>query len=278
MSRTAIYAYGFDGSQAVIEAAVVAIGLTPFTIVILPTLHVDAGGNLFLNSTPLERLSRGLAPELAELKTGFSHTKKVLLSIGPDQSDFDNIAADLPGVVKKIARFAEKNGIDGIDLDYGGAEDADHAALLASIAERYAALAPGAIITAAPYHGQEFWAGKDGVLSRTATGKGNLISWFNVQFYQGTVNQPPAGYLDLFSAWATAIGEKGNGVAKPAEFIVPGCNATVPNFTPADMAIGLGNIRNKYTEIGGGFVWNHVGLNAPVKEWGKAISKAVAHQ
>lgn len=277
MSRSAIYAYGFDGSQAAVEAAVVGLGMTHFNVVILPSLHVGQGGELYLNDVPVERLSRALTPELAELKTGFSHSKQVLLSIGPYQADFDNIARDVHGTVGRIARFAQRHGIDGIDLDYGGVEDAEHVTLLATIAREYANAAPGSVITAAPYHGQEFWAGRNGLLSKTALGGDNLLSWFNVQFYEGDANQPPAGWLDLFDSWATAIGQKGNGVSDPAEFVVAGCNGTVPGFGPADMTAGLENVRNKYPRIGGGFVWNHVGLNAPAKEWAKAISRAVAH-
>ena len=277
MNRSVIYAYGFDGDHKEIEATVVALGMTAFTVIVLPCLHVGAGGELRLNDVPVERLSRELQIELSELKTAFSHSKEILVAIGPDQSDFDNIGQDVRRITGRIARFTEKIGADGIDLDYSGTYDARHATLLAEIAARYKDAAPGSVVTAAPYQSPEFWAGQDGVLSKAKGGKGNLFDWFNVQFYLGAKNRRPEEYLDTFASWANLVGRKDNGVKDPAGFLVPGCNATVPDFTPGDMTAGIGNIRNKYPAIGGGFVWNLRGLNATPKEWGKAISRAVAH-
>lgn len=277
MNRSVIYAYGFDGDHKEIEATVVALGMTAFTVVVLSCLHVGPDAELYLNKVPVERLARELQVELGELKTTFSHSKQVLVAVGPEPGDFQNIARDVRRAAGRIARFAEKIGADGIDINFGGPHDAAHAPLVAEIAKQYSELAPGSIVTAAPYQSPEFWGGKNGVLSRTATPKGNLFSWLNVQLYEGATNRRPEQYLDSFAAWANAIGAKGNGVKDPGRFMVPGCNATSPDFTPADFAAGVGNIRNKYPEIGGGFVWNLRGLNAPPKEWGKVVSQAVAH-
>jgi hypothetical protein len=76
MSRSAIYAYGFDGNQAAVEAAVVALGLTPFNVVLLPSLHVGPGGELALNNVPVERLSRALEPDRKSGASGKSAPRR----------------------------------------------------------------------------------------------------------------------------------------------------------------------------------------------------------
>jgi hypothetical protein len=279
MTSDVIWAYGFDGDQQQVEEEVAAIGPTAFDVVILPFLHVHADGSLYYNDTPLDSVWCGLANALGKLKADFPVQKRLLMSIGPMQADFEAFVANIGTVLLELLEFTAKHHIDGIDLDYEGDYETPYLELLAKLVSAYRAAAPDDLVTAAPYEQPEFWAGAGGLLSRTATSglTGNLIDWFNVQFYMGSENIAPDAYPQTFETWATAVAAPGNGVPDGPDFIVPGCNGTksADGFGPGDVARGLQAIRRQHQSIGGGFVWNYQELNGSVGEWGQAIQAAL---
>ncbi|MGN6253668.1 MAG: hypothetical protein ACTHO8_01625 [Solirubrobacterales bacterium] len=275
MARTVLWAYGFDGKPEEVEAAVDAIGPTKFDTVILPFIHVREPLQLYYNDTPLAKVWSGLPKAIERLKSGFPVKKRVLMSVGPFQSDFDAIAKDYMGFVREFIKFTTANRIDGMDLDYEGSFEPGDAKLLALMVENYRSTLANALVTAAPYNNEEFWTGPKGVLSMTRTGQGtSMFSWFNVQFYEGTYNRRPEEYPGHFDLWAEKIGRQGNGVSDAQSFIVPGCNGAKEaerKFSPKDMEAGLRAIRQTHSSIGGGFVWNYDGLEWSPPEWADAI-------
>lgn len=195
-----------------------SVGPSAYNLAILAFLHTrpNAPFDLYYNDTQIYQEGpngqlepcdpayiQTLAQEIQELQ---SMEVRVILSMGPFQSDYDNIASDVPTFCANLYTMATQLGLNGFDFDYEGDQDSTHAALVASLVNGYAALASSPILTAAPYYGQEWWAG---VLQQTATGggSGNNFSWWNVQFYAGDSNPDPlAGRGDL-----RRLGERGRG-------------------------------------------------------------------
>lgn len=275
MARTILWAYGFDHAPAQVEAEVEAIGPLPFDTVILPFIHVQKGNQLVYNDTPIEKLWDGLPAALEKLKSGFPVKKRLLMSVGPFQSDFDAIGEDYEAFVSSFIDFAKAHHIDGMDLDYEGDYGPRNAKLLALMVNTYRRWVPDGLVTAAPYTAQDFWAGEGGVLSMARNDSGHSnFSWFNVQFYAGAGNLPPQDYPANFDSWAAAAGREGNGVSDPQDFIAPGCNGTREaerKFSPKELEEGLSLIRREHSSIGGGFVWNYEDIEWTPGEWAEAI-------
>jgi hypothetical protein len=61
-------------------------------------------------------------------------------------------------------------------------------------------------------------------------------------------------------------------VADPDAFIAPGCDGV--DFTPAQLNIGLSNVRQAHSTVGGGFVWEYSSLQGPAADWASAIRGA----
>jgi hypothetical protein len=168
--------------------------------------------------------------------------------------------------------MATQLGLNGFDFDYEGEQDAEHAALVASLVNGYAALASSPLLTAAPYYGQDWWAG---VLGQTTTGggSGNNFSWWNVQFYAGDSNPEPSEGAQIFGTWESAVAGANAGIADPSSFLVPGINAdpnAYPVYTPDTLTKLVANIYASYPDLGGAFVWNYDYIAADVAAWANA--------
>src|SRR6185295_1435988 len=150
------------------DDAVSKLGPSPYNLVIVAFLHPHSPWDLFFSDTQVYKQADGrltaidpkliqdLAAHIKQLRDGFRPEKTVLLSIGPFQSDFDNVLSDVPAFVDNLVEVAKQLGIDGYDFDYEGDFDDGHAAFLAELAKRIAeavqkARAQKLAITAAPF-------------------------------------------------------------------------------------------------------------------------------
>jgi hypothetical protein len=274
-------------------SAVQAIGPTEYDLVLVAFLHTRPNDPyaLFLNDTQIYQEVNGqltpvdptyietLAGLIQQLKSGYSTPKTVLLSIGPFQSDFDQIAPYLDTFVNNLVIMAGQLNLDGYDFDYEGNQTRDQAELVANLAIQYSQAAAQAglpaNVTAAPYYGQDWWAG---ILEKTATSSGNAFSWFNVQFYAGDSNTPPSQGPAVFESWRSAIANANTNIADPSDFIVPGINAdpnAYPVYNPSDLTTLVQDIYAQYPTMGGAFVWNYQYVEQDISAWAEAAGEAL---
>jgi hypothetical protein len=264
------------------------IASSVYNVVILSFLHTHpkSPNNLYFNETQLYRDGPGLdmvpydpallkkiAALVAQIKSGPTKPR-VLFSMGPQQTDYDQIANAVPQFVGNLYQMAQQLGFDGYDFDYEGEQDGSHAKLVANLATQYWHIckSKGAslpTITAAPFYGQDWWAS---VLTHSVVATGNAFSWFNVQFYAGGNISPDDGAL-VFGYWENAIAKGKNGILNASQFIVPGVSAD-PNtgnpYTPANFTAMVSNIYGTYPDIGGGFVWKYGYVAADIVAWSEA--------
>lgn len=278
MANDILYAYGFDGSKQQVAKEVDDIGGSDFDVVIVPFIHIHDDGSLYLNDTPVTDLGSWWGDAIAQLKSGFSVQKRVLVSIGgwDNANDWTLLGQDMPLVIGNLVDFTAANNIDGIDLDFEGGTDGygeTSKATVAGAARSFKEQVPDGIVTAPPYMDQDFWAGPGGVLAQAAGGGASPFDWWNVQFYVGDSNAAPDEYVTTFEAWATPIAGEGNGVADANAFVAPGCNGAT--FTPAQLSTGLADVRQAHPTVGGGFVWEYTSLQGPAADWASAIRSAL---
>lgn len=269
-----------------------SVGPSAYNLAILAFLHTrpNAPFDLYYNDTQIYQEGpngqlepcdpayiQTLAQEIQQLQ---SMEVRVILSLGPFQSDYDNIASDVPTFCANLYTMATQLGLNGFDFDYEGDQDSTHAALVASLVNGYAALASSPILTAAPYYGQEWWAG---VLQQTATGggSGNNFSWWNVQFYAGDSNPDPSQGAEIFGSWESAVAGADAGIANPSSFVVPGINAdpnAYPVYSPQTLTELVANIYASYPDMGGAFVWNYDYVASNVSGWAQAPYNGIGGQ
>jgi hypothetical protein len=224
-----------------------------------------------------------IASAVAQLKSGFPAQKTVLMSMGPFQSDFDNISGDLSTFVANLYTMATQLGLDGYDWDYEGEQDSQHQELLGQLSIQYAQIVQGVtggypFITAAPYYGADWWAG---VLQQSVIGSGNAFTWFNVQFYAGNGNPPVDGGAEIFAGWESAVANAGANIGNASEFIVPGVNGSsdaYPTYSPSLLTEFLQGILAKFPEMGGAFIWNWSAISSDVSDWAQALYNAYDQQ
>lgn len=283
-SRTALYLENTLGVETGSDQIVQQIGDSDFDTVIVAFLHPHSPWDLYYNNTQLYQnvggvltpcdpaLLKEMAALFNQLKTGFPVQKKLLFSMGPFQSDYDNIAGDVETFVDNFITMSQTLPFDGIDFDYEGNQDQEHADLIAQIATLYAAKTGSPLITAAPYYGQDWWTG---ILQATTTATGNLFSWFNVQLY-ASGNPDPSRGATIFATWEGPIAAANANIADPSDFTVVGVSADpshYPNYSPQTMQELMANIRASYPTMGGGFVWNYSFIESNVAAWGEAITE-----
>jgi len=262
-----------------IKDAVDRIGASQYNVVILASLHVHKDGEFYFGDIPFNKMWKGFAGALLDMKTSFQVQKKVLITIGGagNQADFDHIAADLDGFISKFVELGKTYHLDGLDLDFEGLFSEPYGEILASIINAYHDREEHALITMSPYTAIDFWAGQGGVLSRTRTRAGNAVNWLNVQFYEDVVNVPPSQWPACFKTWEEAVAQGPNGIsrAQAPAFIDPGCNTV--GFTLEDIRDAITATRKQFPEMGEAFAWNYDqigGLN--LSDWGRTMAEALS--
>ena len=267
------------------------IGQSSFDTVIVAFLHPHSPYDLYINDTQLyteqngklvpcdPQLIQTMAALYQQLKSGFATPKRLLISMGPFQSDFDNIAADVSTFVANFITMAQQLNLDGLDFDYEGVHDSKHMQLLVQLATTYAQQSQQAngqapFITAAPYYDPQWWAG---ILAQTTTQSGNDFSWWNVQFYEGDSNPSPQSGASIFRTWYDAVSNAGANIQDVAAFITPGINAdpnASPVYQPSTLTALVQNIQAQFPGEGGAFVWNYGFIQPDVQSWAEAIENA----
>ncbi len=200
---------------------------SPFNRCVLWALHVQTNGDFYYNDTPMVQNgkfvtstdpTKGVNPDLASLlsqvKSG-GNVGKILFSIGPFQSDFDHIVANLASARANFAALKAALPIDGIDFDYEGNygdQDATNLANLTTLLYKDLGLE----VTYCPYTYESFWLS---CLAQVYQKNKNvqLVSAFNLQCYDGGTGNDPAQWAAEISSYGSPLG-----IADPITFIFPG--------------------------------------------------------
>ena len=276
-----------------IESSVTELSELAWNVYILAFLHVHARSvpmELFFNGTPVGKLYPGLGQQLARLKAS---GKRVLISIGgwDNACDFSGIQG--VGVAAFLAQARQQVitplGLDGIDLDLEPTEDNDprlycpHEPGWDAVYERYSPLlvelsnqaaAGGLLVTHAPamYMDSGFYTDPGGILAGTRQGAGgNSIAWLNYQTY----GEGP-GVAQTFETFVGQIDPGTTGIADPAAFVSAGFGIADGLDDDPDVACeGIVQLRGKYGQINGAFVWRYTTDRGQVADWGTKLSDAL---
>ncbi len=240
------------------------LSTSTFTTIVLWALHVQTNGDFYYNDTPIVQNGRfvtstdpkkGVNPELpallAKLKAN-SSVSTMLFSIGPFQSDFDHIAANMPSALVNFKALMANLPIDGFDFDYEGNYAPGDVVNLVNLTTQLHGL--GAAVTYCPYWNQSFWL-ECLTKSYAACGNTQPVRWYNPQCYDGGSGNNPAEWAQTIAASAAPTG-----VANPEAFVLPGlwvANTTSKSWMgtcPQGITTQFGQWAQSGTV--GGFLWN----------------------
>ncbi|WP_165188194.1 hypothetical protein [Caulobacter soli] len=237
------------------------------TTVILWSIHIHAGGDLYLNDTLFVRNGQiqyatdgtsGVNPDFPQLiaalmKSGGS-VRDLIVSVGAwsTTSDFSAWLDARDAVKTNLAALQSAFGVTGVDFDYESEDGytSDDQSMIVTLTLDVGAL--GLYATYCPYMDQDFWTGcLTGVYAQNH--QQQIVKWMNLQCYAGGGGNSPTN-------WAQAVQNTPNtGVTDAYAFIVPGyavlgADGSGPSEINATFA-GLAG-----TGITGGFLWNSSGI------------------
>lgn len=226
--------------QAMKNSAV-DIGNSGFGTVILAFLHIHSDGTFYYNDIPFDE-TLSFLPEMVATMKEPGNVSGVLLSIGPNAGDYQNIKNNVSRFKQNFASLVAQVGLNGIDFDLEQNYE-DYGDLLVDLVGW--AANEGMTVTAAPYTEQNFWID---LLKQTSTSEGNQFAWWNLQTYGG------ADYL----SWVNLISGL---VPNPESFIVPGYSVQY-STTPDSLQRTLQGLQASYPSLSGSFVWQYELINS----------------
>ncbi|KQY30158.1 hypothetical protein ASD38_12795 [Caulobacter sp. Root487D2Y] len=236
------------------------------TTVILWSIHIHAGGDLYLNDTLFVSDGQiqyatdgksGVNPDfprlITSLMTGGS-VKDLLVSVGAwgTTSDFSAWLAARDQVKTNLGVLQSTFGVTGVDFDYesqDGYTSADQSMIVALTLDVGSL---GLFATYCPYTASDFWTG-----CLTAVYQQNnqqqIVRLMNLQCYAGGSGNSPTD-------WARAVqNTPDTGVADAYAFIVPGYAVIgADGGDPASLEQTFAGLAG--TGITGGFLWNSGGI------------------
>jgi len=274
-----------------IEKTVTELSGLAWNVYILAFLHVHARSGpmeLFFNGSPVEKLYPGLGQQLARLKAS---GKRLLISIGgwDNACDFDGIhdVGVAAFLVQARQQVITPLGLDGIDLDLEPTSDDPGiycppdpdwysvyqrlSPVLVELSNQ--AAAGGLLVSHAPaVYIPQFYTDPGGILAGTRRPSGgNSISFLNYQTYGGGT-----GVAQTVEELVGQIDPGSTGIANPAAFVSAGFGiADGLSDDPDVAAANIRQLRQKYGQIGGGFVWRYTPDKAQIAQWAKALSGAL---
>ncbi|PVM93710.1 glycoside hydrolase family 18 protein [Caulobacter endophyticus] len=234
------------------------------TTVILWSIHIHEGGDLYLNDTLFVSKgqiqyatngSSGVNPDypalVKQLMSGGS-VRDLLVSVGAwgTTSDFTAWLAARDQVKKNLAVLQSTFGITGVDFDYEGDYTTDDQKMIVTLTLDVGSL--GLYATYCPYTADAFWTGCLADVY-AQNGKKQIVKWMNLQCYAGGAGNHP-------KLWAQLVAQTPDtGVTDPYAFIVPGyavegAQGGDPSYIQQMFAHLAGS------GITGGFLWNSSGI------------------
>jgi len=290
------------------HAVVETIGASRFNVIILSFLQASFNAGkltLLYNGNEFSRLSPELPSLFTRLRTGFSSSKQIMLSIGGWQQLATFQAIRGIGVSKFVQQLTEQVvaplGLEGIDLDLepqtGGLDhwiDAHHeyGKTLVDLTNEYKRVHPAHRVTHAPLSAlaAQLYAKPAplpglpaGLLAATRTPHGNNIDWLNVQFYEGglVANGDIAGFYRDSLARPLAAIQTQTGVANPLHFFLPlfqpeakqplaFCRQTIQAIDRRCADLHLGTLN-------GVALWEYRQVAPSIRDWSDGLTGALAH-
>ncbi|PVM89415.1 hypothetical protein DDF62_13020 [Caulobacter radicis] len=234
------------------------------TTVILWSIHIHDGGDLYLNDTLFVSKgqvkyatdgSSGVNPDypalVKQLMSGGS-VRDLIVSVGAwgTTSDFTAWLGARDQVKTNLAVLQSTFGITGVDFDYEGDYTANDRKMIVTLTLDVGSL--GLYATYCPYTATDFWTG---CLADVYAQNNNqqIVKWMNLQCYAGGAGNDP-------TQWAQAVQQTPNtGVANPYAFIVPGY------AVEGAQGEGPASIQQVFSQLAGsgitgGFLWNSSGI------------------
>jgi hypothetical protein len=235
------------------------------TTIILWSIHVHPGGDLYLNDTLFVQDGAiqyatdgksGVNPNFPQLVSALlgsgGSVRDLLLSVGAwgTTGDFTNWLNAREQVKTNLAVLQSTFGVTGVDFDYEGNYSAQDATMIVTLTLDVGAL--GLFATYCPYTDQSFWTG-----CLTSVYQQNnqrqIVKWMNLQCYAGGAGNSPTD-------WAQTVQDTPDtGVTDAYAFIVPGYAVLgAEGGSPAAIEQAFAELAG--TGITGGFLWNNEGL------------------
>lgn len=234
------------------------------TTVILWSIHIHAGGDLYLNDTlfvsggQIQYATNGTSgvnpdfPQLvSSLMTGGT-VRDLLVSVGAwgTTSDFTAWLAARDQVKTNLGILQSTFGVTGVDFDYEGDYTSQDQAMITTLTLDVGSL--GLFATYCPYTATDFWTGcLTGVYRQN--NQQQIVKWMNLQCYAGGGGNSPTD-------WALAVQDTADtGVTDAYAFIVPGYAVVgADGGDPASLEQTFAGLAG--TGITGGFLWNSGGI------------------
>jgi len=236
------------------------------TTVILWSIHIHAGGDLYLNDTLFVSDgviqyatdgSSGVNPNFPQLVSALMSggtVRDLLVSVGAwgTTSDFTAWLDARDQVKANLAILQSAFGVTGVDFDYesqDGYTSADQS-MIVTLTLDVGSL--GLFATYCPYTDPDFWTGcLTSVYQQN--GQAQIVKWMNLQCYAGGGGNSPTD-------WALAVQNTSDtGVTDAYAFIVPGYAVLgADGGGPESLEQTFAGLAG--TGITGGFLWNSGGI------------------
>jgi len=236
------------------------------TTVILWSIHIHSGGDLYLNDTLF--VSGGEVKYATDGKTGVNpdfpdlvkalmsggSVKDLIVSVGAwsTNSDFTAWLAARDQVKANLGALVSAFGVTGVDFDYESEDGytSQDQSMIVTLTLDVGSL--GLYATYCPYTATDFWTGcLTDVYAQN--NQAQIVKWMNLQCYAGGTGNSPTD-------WAQAVQAAGEtGVSDAYAFIVPGFAVLgADGFGPEEMQQTFQTFAG--TGVTGGFLWNSSGI------------------
>lgn len=157
----------------------------------------------------------------------------------------------------------DPNRQKGIDTSIKGFDTTMDYTMLADVMQGFLKQDSTWEITAAPFESPSWWGD---VASAVPS-----ISWFNVQFYSGTNNEPSSDWASNLKTWM-------DGTGMNADQLDPGPNADpngLPQYDASTMKAAVATAKGSYP-ITGAFVWRYTFIKGDMSGWAAAMQNGLA--
>ncbi|HWW27588.1 MAG TPA: hypothetical protein VNZ85_17020 [Caulobacter sp.] len=237
------------------------------TTVILWSIHIHAGGDLYLNDTlfvsggQIKYATDGTSgvnpnfPALVKaLMNGGGSVRDLIVSVGAwgTTSDFTAWLDARDQVKANLAALVSAFGVTGVDFDYESEDGytSDDQAMIVALTLDIGSM--GLYATYCPYMATSFWTGCLADVY-AQNGQKQVVKWMNLQCYAGGSGNSPTDWADAVRATPNT------GVTDADAFIVPGFAVLgADGFGPEQMQETFAGFAG--TGITGGFLWNSGGI------------------
>lgn len=237
------------------------------TTVILWSIHIHDGGDLYLNDTLFVQGGKiqyatdgksGVNPDFPELIKALMNcggsVRDLIVSVGAwgTTSDFTAWLGSRDAVKTNLSALKSAFGVSGVDFDYESQTGYtnDEQTMIVTLTLDVGSL--GLYATYCPYTATDFWTGALSAVYAQNNSQ-QIVKWMNLQCYAGGASNTP-------SDWIAAVqGTPNTGVTNPGAFIVPGyavqgADGGDPSYIEQAFAQSAG------TGVTGGFLWNSGGI------------------